>query len=251
MLMLFAFTLASARQDDENDPAKAAALVKDAVKARGGDAYLRVTTVVSRGQYTSYEKGVSGNPVSFVDYIAYPGRERTEFGTGNDKFIQTNSEIANWVYDGSQRMIRDQKEEQIRQFQVGLRYDLDGLLRLAGKAPADIKLVFRGHREVWRNVFADSVRIDFPDGGSATLNFDSRTKLPLSSEYKTVSEQGQVNNEVRFYRWVEFGGVLFPTVQDFYRNGQQTAHVSFDDVLLNTAIPDKMFVKPLNIKEVK
>jgi hypothetical protein len=246
-----AFAMVSAQQDEEDDPAKAAALIRDAVNTRGGETYLRVKTVTSRGQYTGYEKGVSGNPVGFVDYIAYPGRERTEFGTGSDKFIQTNSEIANWVYDGSQRMIRDQKEEQVRQFQQGLRYDLDSLLRLAAQGPAYVKLVFRGRREVWRNVFADSVRIDFPDGGSATVNFDSKTRLPISSEYKTVSEQGPVNNEVRFFRWVDFGGILFPTVQDFYRNGQQTAHVSFDDVLYNTPIPDKMFVKPLNIKEVK
>src|SRR5262245_42378813 len=87
LVMLPAFATVYAQQDDENDPAKAAALIKEAVKARGGDAYLRVTTMVSRGQYTSYDKGVSGNPVSFVDYIAYPGRERTEFGTGNDKFV--------------------------------------------------------------------------------------------------------------------------------------------------------------------
>ena len=83
----------AALQDDENDPAKALALVRAAVKARGGDTYLQVKTVISRGQYTSYDKGVSGNPAPFVDYVAYPNRERTEFGKGDDKFVQTNSEI--------------------------------------------------------------------------------------------------------------------------------------------------------------
>jgi len=86
-----------AQEQDENDPAKAAALVREAVKARGGEAYLKIRTLVSRGQYTPFDKGVSGNPSGFVDYIAYPGRERTEFGKGDSKFIQSNSESANWV----------------------------------------------------------------------------------------------------------------------------------------------------------
>src|ERR1041385_2659077 len=108
-------------QDDDNDPAKAAALVKSAVAARGGETYLKIHTVVSRGQFTPYEKGVSGDPVSFVDYVSYPGRERTEFDKGDNKFIQTNSEVSNWVYDAKQRMIKDQKEEQISQFRQSAR----------------------------------------------------------------------------------------------------------------------------------
>jgi hypothetical protein len=241
----------SAVQEDENDPVKAAALVREAVKARGGEVYLRVKTVVSRGQYTAYDKGVSGNPVPFVDYVVYPSRERTEFGKGDERFVQTNSEISNWVYDGSQRMIRDQKDEQVKRFQEGLRYDLEHLLRLASRPQTEVKLAYIGRREVWRNTFAESVRVEFPDGGSAIVNFDSRTRLPVSAEYKTVGEQGPVNNEARFYRWVEFGGIQFPTLQDFYRDGKQSAHVSFDEVSFNVDVPDKLFVKPLSIKEVK
>jgi len=29
------------------------------------------------------------------------------------------------------------------------------------------------------------------------------------TEYKTVGEEGTVNNEVRYYRWVDFGGIKF------------------------------------------
>ena len=41
--------VAHAQDDDENDPARAAALVRDAVKARGGDLYLGVRSVVTVG----------------------------------------------------------------------------------------------------------------------------------------------------------------------------------------------------------
>lgn len=241
---------AALQEQDENDPAKAAALLRDAIAARGGDAYLRIRTVESRGQYTPFEKGVSGDPLSFVDYIAYPGRERTEFDKGDSKFVQTNSEIANWVYDAKQKMIRDQKEDQIKQFQQSSRYDIDNLLRTAFQQ-SGVKLVYLGRREAWRNTFSEAVRVDFTDGGIATLHFDTRTKLPLMIEYKTVGEEGAVNNEVRYYRWIDFSGIKFPTIQDFYRNGKQTARVGFDTVSFNVSLPDKLFAKPANIKEVK
>ncbi len=240
----------AAQEPDENDPAKAAALVRDAVAARGGEAFLKISTVESHGQYTPFEKGVSGDPAPFVDYIVYPGRERTEFGKGDSKFIQTNSETANWVYDASQRMIRDQKEEQVRIFQQGARYDLDNLLRTASMQ-AGVKLAYLGRREVWRNTFSEALRVDFADGGTATLHFDPRSKLPLMVEYKTVGEAGTFNNEVRYFRWVDVNGIKFPTIQDSYRNGKQTARVSFDTVSFNVSVPDKLFAKPSNIKEVK
>jgi hypothetical protein len=240
----------NAGQTDENDPAKAAALVRDAVAARGGDLFLKISTLESHGQYTPFDKGVSGDPTPFVDYIVYPGRERTEFGKGDTKFIQSNSEAANWVYDANQRMIRDQKEEQVRQFQQSLRYDLDNLLRAASKQ-SDIKLFYLGRREAWRNTFSEAVRVDFGDGGNATLHFDTRSRLPMMVEYKGVGEEGAVNNEVRYFRWVDFNGIKVATIQDSYRNGKQTARVSFDTVSFNVGVPDKLFVKPSNIKEVK
>jgi len=240
----------TAQEADENDPVKATALVRDAVAARGGEAFLKINTLESHGQYTPFEKGVSGDPTPFVDYIVYPGRERTEFGKGDSKFIQTNSEVANWVYDANQRMIRDQKEEQIKQFQQGARYDLDNLLRTASRQ-SEVKLVYLGRREAWRNTFSEALRVDFTDGGTATLHFDPRSKLPLMVEYKTVAEGGTVNNEVRYFRWVDFSAIKFPTIQDSYRNGKQTARVGFDTVSFNVSVPDKLFAKPANIKEVK
>lgn len=243
-------TAAAPQEQDDNDPAKAAALLRDAIAARGGDAYLKIRALESRGEYTPFEKGVSGDPLSFVDYIAYPGRERTEFGKGDSKFVQSNSEIANWVYEAKQKMIRDQKEDQVKQFQQSSRYDLDNLLRTAFQQ-AGVKLVYLGRREAWRNTFSEAVRVDFTDGGTATLHFDTRARLPLMIEYKTVGEEGAVNNEVRYYRWVDFSGIKFPTIQDFFRNGKQNARVAYDTVSFNVSFPDKLFAKPSNIKEVK
>lgn len=253
LLCLIALALSSigfAQEQDENDLAKAESVIRQAIKARGGDAYLGVRTVMSRGTHTPFLKGVSGIPSSFVDYIVYPDRERTEFGKGDNKFIQTNSVSSGWIYDGAQKLIRDQTEDQIRNFQQAIRHDLDNLLRNRWREPG-AKLIYIGRREAWKNTFSEAVQIDSSDGTSVILHFDTRTRLPMMTEYKTVREGATVNNQARFFRWVEFGGIMFPTIQDFYRDGQQSGRASFDEVSFNIDIPEKLFVKPSNIKDVK
>jgi hypothetical protein len=42
----------------------------------GGQSYLNVQTVIGKGFYTSIHDGATQNPVRFLDYIAYPDRER-------------------------------------------------------------------------------------------------------------------------------------------------------------------------------
>ena len=247
--VLIATNVGLAQEQDENDPAKALALVREAIKARGGEAYLKVRTTVTRGQFTAYEKGVSLNPSAFVDYLA-PNRERTEFGKSDYKYVQANSESANWIYDAKAKQIKDQTDEQVKQFQQGARYDLDNLLRGANSQQG-VKLVYLGRREPWRSTFSEAVRVEFADGGQATIHFNPRDHLPLSVEYKSLTAEGEAVSETRYYRWVEFGGVLFPTILDFYRNGKQSGHASFDEVNLNANLADKLFAKPASIKEVK
>jgi hypothetical protein len=208
--------VAFGQEQAENDSEKAAAVIRDVINKRGGEAYLSIRTIVSRGTFTPYEKGVSAFPSSFVDYISYPAKERTEFGKGDHKFIQTNSEGANWVYDGKQKMIRDQTDEQIKQFQQGSRYDLDNLLRAASRQEG-VKLVYLGRREPWRGTFSEAVRIDFTDGGSAILHIDPRAKMPLMTEYKAVGEEGTANNESRYYRWLPVGRLQWDSVSYFDR----------------------------------
>lgn len=237
------------------DAAKAEALIRAAVRARGGDAYLQVRSVSSRGLYTAFEKGNSGIPTEFVDYLVYPDRERTEFGKGDSKFIQTNVSNSGWIYDASQKMIRDQTEEQVKTFQRGQLYDIDNILRTTWQAQGT-RLVYIGRREIWRNTFSEAVRLDYADGFSVTAHFDPRSKLPLMveyrAEYKNQDDEVKTgDNQIRYFRWIEYGGVQFPTVQDFFRDGRQTARVNFDTVAFNANVSDKLFAKPANIKELK
>lgn len=245
----------SSYAQDGNDTAKAEALIREAIKTRGGDVYLKVRSVVGRGAYTAFEKGESGLPAEFVDYLIYPDRERTEFGKGDHKYVQVNTGNEGWIYDATQKMIRNQTEEQVKNFKQGLRYDLDYLLR-GGWQEQGAKLLYVGRREIWKNTFSEAVRVEYADGLSLTIHFDPRAKLPLMIEYsaKYKNEDGDERlgeNQVRYYRWVTFAGVQFPTIQDSYRNGKQTTRVNYETVILNAEIAEKLFAKPNNVKDVK
>jgi outer membrane lipoprotein-sorting protein len=237
-------------QEAEQDPAKAAALIQSAINARGGDAYLKIHTLVGRGEYTPFAKGEHRPPDQFVDYIAYPNRERTDFGRGDQKVVQANIGEKGWVYDAQQKSIHDQTPEQIKRAQQESRFDLENLLRGGWKADG-AKANYLNRREVWKDTFAEAVRIDFSDGASVTMYFDRQSKLPLMVESKIVEEEGAVNHQVRYYQWLDFNGIKFARIQDSYRNGQQSARTVYTSFDFNASVPDKMFAKPASVKEVK
>src|SRR5687767_1579599 len=101
---------APAKTSDE----KAEQIIQKAIKAVGGEAYSNVRTVIGRGFYTDYHDGVSGVPLRFVDYIAYPDRERTEFSGNGNRIIQTNYKNEGWMFDAAGKSLKDQTAKQDR-----------------------------------------------------------------------------------------------------------------------------------------
>lgn len=147
-------------------------------------------------------------------------------------------------------MIRPQSDDQVKDFKQGLHADLDYLLRKGWKEPG-VKLVYVGRREVQHNVFSEAVRFDFADGFSATLHFDPRAKLPLMCEYKKTGEEGAGHYQLWYFSWLDYGGIKSPRILDLYRDGKQVSRVNVETVQFNAQVPDKIFVKPASIKEVK
>ena len=249
IVLTLAFQVLS-QTEDENDPAKAAAILRDCIKARGGDAYLNIQNVIGRGVFTPYDKGVSTRPEPFIDYVIYPDKERTEFSKGDRKYIQTNINSAGWVYDAQKKTISDQKEDQIKRWQQGNRYDIDFVLR-QGWQEKGVTLKFLGRREAWRDTFTDIVQLDYADGGTVKIHINPRTNLPVMTEYKGVPEEGPAEEQIKFFQWVDLNGVKFPFIIDSFRAGKQTIRVNYETLEYNAKIQEKLFQKPPSVKEVK
>jgi hypothetical protein len=246
---------ARAQRVDPNDPKnvqRGAELIKQAVQARGGERFLNFNYVMANGMYTQFQKGLSQNPRQFVDWIVFPDKERTEFGKGKKKnrTIQVNVGKTGWVYDGDAETLKDQTDKQIEEYLESLEFDIDRLLRAAAKGDG-VEVGFAGREETRPGERANSVAIRLKSDRTAYLLLDSQTHLPISLSYEKTEDGGLVKQETRYNQYVDYDGVKFPNIVDFFRDNVQTGRVNYQLIKLNTQVGDDLFAKPASPKAIK
>ena len=235
---------------------KAEQIVQKAIAALGGDAYVKVQTVIARGFFTEYHDGVSGVPMKFVDYIAYPDRERTEFIGGGNRVIQTNLQDQGWLFDAAAKTLKDQTAKQVEEFRTGMRTSMENLLRGWWRKDGAI-LSYVGRREASLGRRNETVKLTYADGFWIEYEFAAIEGSPAKVIYKKkltnpdTEEVTEVTEEDRFFKPIANSGVTAAFVIDHFRNGVQTHRINYDSIEFNKPVPDSLFTKPANIKAVK
>lgn len=243
---------AAANPSDE----KAEQIVRKAIQAVGGDAYLNVKTVIGRGFYTDYHDGVSGVPLRFIDYIAYPDRERTEFSGDGNRVIQTNFQNEGWMFDAAAKTLKDQTAKQVEDFRTGMRTSMENLLRGWWRKEG-ATLSYVGRREASLGRRNEAVRLTYPDGFWIEYEFSAVEGTPAKAIYKRQrqnpdnDEMFETTEEDRFFKPIAVSGVSAPFVIDHFRNGVQTSRINYESIEFNKPLADSMFAKPANIKAIK
>ncbi len=244
-----------AQRADPRDPQNAklgTELIEKAIRARGGERYLKFNSIMTSGQFTSFDKGASTIPKQFVDWIVYPDKERTEFGKGKkkDRIIQVNVGKTGWIYDGDAQTLKDQNEVQIKAHLEGLEFDIDRILRFSWKQPgAETRLW--GREEIRPGERANVVEIKLKNDQLLYLWLDRSNHLPMSLIYEKIVDGKLVKHETRYFQYIEYEGVIFPNIVDFYRDGIQEGRINLQAVKLDPPIAENLFAKPLNIKDIK
>lgn len=252
-LLLLSLARATAAQDSRPAPApksdaKAEEIIRKAVEAVGGPAYLGVRTVVSRGYFSQYHEGRQMPPMTFVDYLAFPDRERTEFKGGGNRLVQTNTGETGWVYEGQSKKITDVTPAQAEDFRTAMRTSLDNILRGWWRKEG-ASLAYAGRREAGLAMRNEAVRLSYPDGFEVEFEFGARDFLPAKALYKKKNAEGEtVEEEDRFAQFLHIGQVRVPFVVDHYRAGTQSSRVNFEKVEFNVELPDSLFAKPADFK---
>ena len=230
---------------------KAEQIIKRAIEALGGENYLKVQSTIGRGYFTQYKEGVSGLPLTFVDYLVYPDRERTEFKGAGVRVIQTNTGDTGWLYDGQAKTLLDMTREQVEDFRFAMRTNVDYLLRGFWRKEG-AKLAYLGRREAGLARRNEAVRLSYADGLVVEFEFGARDGLPSKVLYKRKNKEGEeTDEEDRFAQFVTVGGVTIPFIIDHFRAGQQTSRINYDSVEINKPIGDALFTRPANAKDVK
>src|SRR5262245_6273533 len=247
-------TTARAQRADPNDPKnieRGGELIKQAVQARGGERFLSYTGIMSTGMYTPFEKGLSQNPIQFMDWIVYPDKERTEFGKGKKKNrnIQVNTGQSGWIYDGDAETLKDQTDKQIKAYQDGVEFDIDRILRISWKDPgAEVR--FWGREEIRPGERANVVEIKLKSEQTVYLWLDRNTNLPMNLIYEKTEDGQLIKRETRYFQYVDYEGVKFPNIVDFYRDNVQEGRVNLQTVKLDPPISDELFAKPASVKAI-
>ena len=246
---LFVFGAFVSAQTQAKSDDRAQAIISKAIQVMGGDRYLHVGSQVGRGKYSVFQNNAVVSFQSFLDVIVFPDKERTEFRGGGSKTVQTNTGRSGWVYDGDQDLIKVQSEKQTANFMTGLRVSLDNLLRGYWKGEAEVSYV--GRRAATLGKRNDVIRLTYKDGTAIEFEFaDDGT--PAKSVYKHTGADGaEVTEEDRYAQFIDVDGIKAPFIIDRYTNGMQNSRINYDSVEFNKSIPDSIFAKPTNTKDLK
>ncbi|HEX6625492.1 MAG TPA: hypothetical protein VF064_17385 [Pyrinomonadaceae bacterium] len=237
---------APAKVDD-----KAEQVVARAVEALGGASFLGVRSITSRGYYTPYEQGVARVPVTFVNYLVFPDRERTEFKGSGVRSIQTYAGETGWIFDGMVKKIKDLTPEQVEDFRFAMRTSLDNLLRGWWREKG-ARLSYVGRREAGVGMRNEVVRLTYEDGFAVEYEFSARDGVPAKVRYKRKNKEGEdVEEEERYAQYLSVNGVGFAHIQDRYSAGLQSSRVNYEKVELNAPVPESLFAKPADVKSLK
>ena len=236
--------------------AKTEAVNNHAIEVLGGSNYLNVKTSVGRGFFTAFQDGVSQLPARFLDYIAYPDHERTEFVSLGIRVVQANTGDTGWVFDGATKSLHDMKAPQIADFKRSMRTSVENLLRGWWKKEGAV-LSYIGRREAGVGKRNETVRLTYPDGFWIEYEFGAKDGLPAKVLYKQTRKKSdtdetiELSEEDRLGKPITIQGITAPWVIDHYINDVQTSRISYESLEYNQPLPDSLFAKPANIKVFK
>lgn len=235
---------------------KSQAIINRAVEVVGGQAYLNVQTIIGKGFYSEFKENVPQVPLKFVDYLAYPNRERTEFTSSGIKSIQTNDGDTGWMFDGAVKKISDQSPAQIEEFKRSMRTTIENLLRGWWRNEG-AKVSYVGRREAGLAKRNETVRLTYPNGFWIEYEFGARDGLPAKIIYKRMrrdpdsGDQVETTEEDVLLKFITVDGVTAPWVIDHFVNGHQTSRINYDQIQYNQRLADSLFAKPADVKAIK
>ena len=242
-LIMFLLTVPLARGQDEERIGK---LFQDAVQVMGGDAYLKVTDIVTEGNYfLSNKEGDSSGLIKYNDYTKLPNKSRNELGNKKkqrDITVFNLDKEEGWILEG-QKDTRTATPEEIKDFKKAVKHSIETIFRFRYKDPAN-KLFYLGAGE-GLDVRLDVVRLLDPENDETTIYFDRISKLPAKVESTAVDKRGVKIREVQeFSQWHVIQGVNTPLRVDGFVNGHKASQLFVTKITYNNNLPDSFFAKP-------
>jgi hypothetical protein len=224
---------------DQQNAAKARALLDQAIEALGGNAYLNIEDMTQEGRTYSFHHGdPTGAGVLYWRLYRFPDKERDELTKKRD--------IA-YVYNGDQgfeitfKGIRADDPKSVADFIRRRKYSLEWVLRRWLNEPG-MALFYDGPAIAAQRDTVEVTLVNSHDE-SVDLYFDASTHLPVKKSFSwrdPTDKQRNIEEEVYDnYKPVE--GVMTPySVTRFY-NGDMANQRFLNSIRYNTGLNDSLF----------
>jgi hypothetical protein len=250
LMLAFWIALFFAPYSQSQDEQTAKKLFEDAIQAMGGDAYLKVTDIVSEGQAFGFDSdGASSLPLKFYDFTKFPDKSRNEQGSKKKDRDITVFNLGNnegWIVEG-QKGVRDAKPEEMEDFKNTVKHSIDMICRFRYKDPEN-RLFYLGPGE-GKDYTLEVTKIVDPVNDEAIIYFDRVSKLPAKIEYRRIDKRGIRQRMVEEYsQWHTIQGINTPLRIDVYANGRQESQIFLLKVTYNNNLLDSFFSKPVPLK---
>jgi len=224
---------------DQENAAKAKALLNQAIQALGGDTYMNIRDITQEGRTYGFHHGEpEGAGVVFWRFFRYPDQERIELTKKRDVvYIYRGNEGFEITYKGT----RTDDPKNVADYTRRHHYALDWVLRHWLTEPG-VAMFYEGPA-VAAQKEAQQVTIMNAHNEAVTLYFDTNSHLPVKKSFSwrdPTDRQRNIEEEVYdAYRPVE--GVMTPFSLTRFYNGDMANQRFLTSVTYNKGLSDSLF----------
>ena len=86
---------------------------------------------------------------------------------------------------------------------------------------------------------------------SAALGIRSKASDIVHGIWPDEYDGEEVTEEDRYAQFIDLDGIKAPFIIDRYTNGKQNSRINYESIEFNKSIPDSVFSKPSNPKDLK
>jgi hypothetical protein len=224
---------------DQQNAAKARAVIDQAIEALGGNAYLNITDMTQEGRSYNFHHGEpSGAGGLFWRFFRFPDKERIELTKKRDIiYVYRGDEGFEITYKGT----RYDEPKAVSDFIRRRKYSLEWVLRKWLNEPG-MALFYDGPAVAAQK---DTVQVTLVNARneSVDLYFDASSHLPVKKSFSwrdpTDNERNIEEDIYDNYRPVE--GVMTPFSVTHFYNGDMASQRFLNGAHYNTGVNDAMF----------
>lgn len=217
---------------------KAHQVLESAIQALGGQAWLDLRTIRTKGQMAAFFQGAPTGVLSdTTESTVLPDRQRIDLANGKVIQIYTGGHAWEITYKGKKPLSGTQMEDYLRWRD----HSLGVALRRWFRDPGTI-LMDEGPSQVNRRV-TEKIKLIDPANDAVTLEIDAESHLPLRLSYEWRDPRFHDKNldTVEYDNYQRVDGIAMPFTVTRMRNGETVGQSFLRSVQYNLALPKDFF----------